>query len=395
MSEPLKKVPEWNEYYPSLSNATAEQFQFYRFWVGELEKGNFIDIDGNLSYIFVYLYSVIQHFAQDKDINRLLERFDNINKGYSEYKKIKGYLMGWTSDAYLYLQNYDKAWETGKGKRLNICDIINFRAKCSDTSIDGQDLISLLQSDNGLTPFGTRHLAQIVSLATTSLRKFHIEHGKNFIEHFCDEFDFSCLTESDFVRLKEFYSNEKDFFFWKKIYERDEKARYPYIYAHFLFSGVPVNIPCLECKAVPYIVTVALINEAKKILRECENIVREEKHLPKVGEGWISETELFHRLCEEFPNEKIVHHGRPNWLSPQHIDIYFPVKNIGIEYQGAQHQNPVEYFGGKEAFLKQQKLDAKKKLLCEKHKCRLIYFYEESNFEDIKQKIKYDISETG
>ena len=58
-------------------------------------------------------------------------------------------------------------------------------------------------------------------------------------------------------------------------------------------------------------------------------------------------TELYYKIKETFPNEKVVHHGKPSWLGQQHLDIYFPYKNIAIEYQGLQHQEPVEFFGGK------------------------------------------------
>ncbi len=80
------------------------------------------------------------------------------------------------------------------------------------------------------------------------------------------------------------------------------------------------------------------------IIRECENTVRDEMNLPKVGEGWISEMELYQKIVNEFKNEKVVHHGKPYWLKRQHLDIYFPEKNIGIEYQGAQHLRPIDFF---------------------------------------------------
>ena len=97
---------------------------------------------------------------------------------------------------------------------------------------------------------------------------------------------------------------------------------------------------------------------------------------------------MFYKICETFPNEKIVHHGRPDWVSPQHLDIYFPLLNIGLEYQGDQHQSPVDYFGGKKAFKKLQELDKRKKEKCEKNGCKLIYIYENYNFNNVSQEIK-------
>lgn len=107
--------------------------------------------------------------------------------------------------------------------------------------------------------------------------------------------------------------------------------------------------------------------------RKVENDLREEMNLPKIGEGWISETHLFYILKDEFTEEIVLHHASPKWLGRQHLDIYFPELNIGIEYQGAQHYEPIEFFGGQVAFEKTVERDKRKKQLCEKHKCHLIY----------------------
>lgn len=56
-----------------------------------------------------------------------------------------------------------------------------------------------------------------------------------------------------------------------------------------------------------------------------------------------------------------------------HLDIYLPKLNVAIEYQGAQHYEPIEFFGGQEAFERTIERDKRKKELCEKHKCILIY----------------------
>ena len=60
-------VPEWNGYYPNL-NFTIEQKEFYNKWLIEFNQGNYIDIEGNLSYIFSYMYDIINQFIKNKDI---------------------------------------------------------------------------------------------------------------------------------------------------------------------------------------------------------------------------------------------------------------------------------------------------------------------------------------
>ena len=66
----------------------------------------------------------------------------------------------------------------------------------------------------------------------------------------------------------------------------------------------------------------------------------------------MSETELYYLLKDNLSTEEIIHHGKPKWLGRQHVDIWFPKRKIGIEYQGIQHDQPVEYFGGEEGYKK-------------------------------------------
>ena len=63
-------------------------------------------------------------------------------------------------------------------------------------------------------------------------------------------------------------------------------------------------------------------------------------------------------------------------LKQQRLDIYFEINNkkYGLEYQGEQHYRPVDFFGGKKAFIKRKKLDSLKKRRCKKAKINLIEF---------------------
>jgi hypothetical protein len=138
-------------------------------------------------------------------------------------------------------------------------------------------------------------------------------------------------------------------------------------------------------------------NVEKSVRRVITNELRVARNLPKVGEGWISETKLFYDITKVFPELEVKHHGNPYWLGRQHFDIYFPDLNIAIEYQGTQHQKPVEYFGGEEAFKKGRERDEKKKRLCEENGCKLFYVYPEDDtkkfIKDLKKYIKKSFEE--
>lgn len=119
-----------------------------------------------------------------------------------------------------------------------------------------------------------------------------------------------------------------------------------------------------------------------------QNDFRVSKGIPKIGEGWVSETELYYLLKYEFKDDEVIHHGKPKWLGRQHVDIWFPKYNVGIEYQGLQHDKPVEYFGGEESFLKGQLRDERKKELFIENNSSLIEVREGYKIELIIDNIK-------
>lgn len=111
---------------------------------------------------------------------------------------------------------------------------------------------------------------------------------------------------------------------------------------------------------------------AVTIMRESENEVRESYGVPAIGEGWVAETMLFYRLRTLLSNEKVIQHGRPNWLGRQHFDIWIPSRNIAFEYHGQQHFEAVGFFGGETGLVATQQRDAKKRELCARNGVRLV-----------------------
>ena len=101
--------------------------------------------------------------------------------------------------------------------------------------------------------------------------------------------------------------------------------------------------------------------------RIAENVVREARGHKPVGHGWVAETEMFLDLREAFGHEtEIVQHGSPHELISQHLDVWIPEWRIGIEYQGRQHDEPVDFFGGEEGFRATVARDATKRDRCQR-----------------------------
>ncbi|MCI5227256.1 MAG: hypothetical protein D3918_11535 [Candidatus Electrothrix sp. AX2] len=128
----------------------------------------------------------------------------------------------------------------------------------------------------------------------------------------------------------------------------------------------------------------------KKLSHLFENITRDEFGVRKVGEGWVNETILKNIVKKIFPNEKVIHHYREAWLEGLELDVFVSERKIAFEYQGKQHYEPVEVWGGKEALTRQQERDSKKEQLCEENGVILIHvdYTEELNESNIRRRIK-------
>lgn len=130
------------------------------------------------------------------------------------------------------------------------------------------------------------------------------------------------------------------------------------------------------------------IKSFQELFRQAEDEFRVSNGMPKIGEGWISETNLFYQITQAFPKFKVIHHGSPSWLGRQHLDIEIPDIKLGIEYQGAQHYQPIEFFGGEIALEKTKERDRRKKALCLQNGYNLIIVDEGYDFEEVRMKIK-------
>jgi hypothetical protein len=134
--------------------------------------------------------------------------------------------------------------------------------------------------------------------------------------------------------------------------------------------------------------------ECKKTMKNAENIIRKLVGFPLIGEGWVSETDLYKRIKSEFPNLEVIHHGRPSFLLNQEYDIWIPKFKIAIEYQGIQHFTTIDHWGGEEGLTKRQELDKKKYKISSQNGVTLFYAKEGYNFPELLQKIKATIEKS-
>jgi len=384
------EVPEWNEYYPDLNNCSQKQKKFYKLWLSEKENGTYLDIDGNLSYIFYYLYSVIFKFEKDKNFDNLVKEFDDILLNYKQYPQFRDYICDWKIAALFYLNRENEVFtEILKKDNLSLDIIINsiyFLDYYNVNDIKGEHIIKIMGSysmigKKSLTDFGEKNKKEISNIVTEKLIEFKTFHKVDIFTYFLN------LTRKDYDQVKKFYSYDelKEYNSLKGPYKGDKEFTGFYFYYPFTEFLEDIH---KKSKRIPSFIYFALICELKRIIRESENKCRKQHGVPPIGEGWVSETELYYQIKNSFKNEIVISHAHPKWLGRQHLDIYFPEHNIGIEYQGEQHYKAIDLFGGEKGLKHRKELDKKKYRLCKENNCNLIYVYPEYNYKkDVLDKI--------
>lgn len=109
---------------------------------------------------------------------------------------------------------------------------------------------------------------------------------------------------------------------------------------------------------------------------------------------WITEELVYNLVKRIYKGQKVIYQHRPFFLKSSSggqmsYDVFIAGLNIAIEYQGKQHFEPVDFFGGEEAFKNLQKRDQEKIELSKQNGIKLLYinYWEDVTPELIKEKI--------
>ncbi len=351
-------VPFFSSFSPQISGMSNEQMEFYNLWLQKAQNGIYIDINGQITYIFLYLYSLIENnykdgkYDYDQIINKLLE----IKEAYSEYPKIDQYCNFWLADCYLGLEQYKKALEIApKNTRGFLVDVFNLKKIAKEPFTIADAVQEYCTSNTNITDFGRKVLDDIKFEIIYLYNEFEFQNGIEVIES-CTE-----ITPNT---------------------------------SYFLFSGSPGSHKSIKLDHYRFDVE-KFKSYIPDSYRLAENRVRQKKGMPEIGQGWFSETQLYLEIKTVFSKYSVSQHTRLPFLGLQHLDIFIHELNIGIEYQGEQHDRPVSIFGGEEAHKKTIERDIRKKELCIKNGVHLIYVYPKYNLDDVISKIRYACASIG
>ncbi len=356
-------IPYWPKTYiypdHSMSMEPKEVQIFYHYFKKQFANGIVLDTEGNSNYYFMLLYDLQKQY---RDPDTLSEKYDLLSKGYP---KVKQYCDDILIELYNNSDQYEKAWNIVKRKEFVSLKLVNLYAeKIGDHIFDGE-IAAKISGTGCLTAFGKKHIKEILPFFRSCLERFERKWGCRIYYVFYEK-------DKGYKSIDGRYSPE----YYRQFYQLDEDS-YNVYYS--------IGEDAYHKRRMDEILLVdhAVTEQLRVLLIESEDAYRESIGSPKIGEGWINETALFYKIKNYYKDYSVVQHGHPKWLGKQHLDVYFKDINLGVEYQGIQHYQPVDYFGGEEGFASNQERDERKRRLCFENGCSLVYVNEGYDFMDV------------
>lgn len=112
---------------------------------------------------------------------------------------------------------------------------------------------------------------------------------------------------------------------------------------------------------------------------------------------WVSEELVYHIAKKYFKEYEVIYQHRPYFLrsskdGQMSYDVFISKLNVAIEYQGKQHFEPIDFFGGVTSFEDGRRRDQEKARLSKENGIKLVYInYDEEITPDlIIERVGYD-----
>jgi hypothetical protein len=367
---------------PDFSKQDKESKSFLTLFIERFENQKPIifewnDTNGSIFSKQNYVSHLFKHHENKYISDKNLDKFKNeCHQLFETYKSGALSVPSKTLyiDTLLYYKELDLAiseWASftinnRRGSDTEINQIIEFEQKAKRSIVNGTMIRIIASEETQLTDFGKRNYDQISFFVDNYIKA---NYKISFFEAFYSNYSFNFRNKKTYpvdYYSQFFENNKKQLATWKNYLT--EKS-----VLHMKKDGT------LSWG----IISSAIINKAASILRDCENEYRLSINSKKIGEAWISETELYYKIKSHYKNVEVIQHGKPDWLGRQHFDIWIPSLKIAIEYHGKQHDEPINFFGGEKAFIKNQERDLKKKQKAKKHNTLLIEVRKGYKLDDI------------
>jgi len=291
-----------------------------------------------------------------------------------------------------HFEHFDSHWRM-IDYYLNIKFLVN-------KDLDGNDIVNLgfsqqyrdniasISYKGFYTPskFAVRHKMNIKTICEKLFQDYKLSLGQSYLKYLYDKYGKYVDEQKLVVEYGEPYLRwwvsplfggrygkyklEKDLILPNIPSILKLKKEIPYQYD----KGCWIHISFSDCKD--------LIEVVSGLNFKAESICRLDRGVPERGKGWSSENEIYAFLKDLFADYEAYQHFSPEWLSPKHLDVYIPHLQFAIEYQGKQHYEPVEIFGGEDTFRQVQVRDKIKAKLCKDNNVKLLCIrYDDENPE--------------
>lgn len=379
-----RKVPKF-DFNPNRPTMNRLQQSFYRkTFLPAFLAGNPVDVQGQDGYGGMLIHELIEERRSNPvEARRKLKSLLSVYSGEN-----LPYFAGYVLADFYFLEGDFAAGHAALGESLNPAHYLTLSSHLGHLPVTAAQV--LRWGEWAITSKGIGHLDAIMDVLQSKLDNFQTHHGLSLVEDFWNR----AIAEGS---VEEVAADIEDELLPRLMgpevrailaKARDDSMRREPLRAFSWWPGreEPISWPA---PSVSWSFHFALLfARFRTLLREAENTARDQAEIPRVGEGLVSEVSLLRQLQAAFPEERVVHQARPGWLAPQSLDIYFSDHNIGVEYQGAQHSAPIDYFGGAKAFEVQQERDARKLGICHEYGCVLIRVHPGYKIESVVTQIR-------
>lgn len=178
-------MPPLSQYFPRLQDFTDSQRRFYKYWKKRWQRGQPVDVEGNVSYLFAYCFEVLNW----QDNIRRVEELEALLKAYPS-ENIANHIPSWISDCYLEAGDFASALEKAPlpqlgrtsraltDRRLSLKLLIN-------KPINSKDVLACFYSK--LTRFGREKVSLIAEQIDILLDEWERENEKSYICYVADK----------------------------------------------------------------------------------------------------------------------------------------------------------------------------------------------------------------
>lgn len=356
-----------------------------------IPNGDKVIVENDIKFSAVIYPPYFNIFPLNKletNIDFFLNFLGDYDKSFNENKWFDQNNLRFLINSNKSLSIYEKSELFEKIGSLNPFQLIILRI-LNQKEITAHDILKFIISENktyrGIDYFNTpkdqikfsNSTVQIITI--DRYKEFFDRFSKDDIEEFLNLYMFENL---DLANLKEEYL--------EIILNSHSKSIYDFSYNIELYKKY-INTKLKEINLTNQFLE-KFYKDLKLNILKLENIVRKMHGYDEVG-SLYSEKYIFLTLQIHFPKLKIRTQYSPRWLGRQRIDIYIEEIQLAIEYNGKQHYEAINFFGGEQGLIETQKRDALKKAKCKEKGIELIEIRYDENIDKSIDKVKSIINE--